>query len=119
MSLPQNLDDDEPICLRTRTRMPMNHVSLDELDALLGNEDEGLFDEEGEQYEQFLRVSTLSQSAICLTPCSDSYGQLQFLSSVARLKVPVAVVSMVLLTALLGSHGYLSFGTSGCIFSTP
>ena len=57
MSLPQDLDDDEPICQRTRTRMPMNHVSLDELDALLGNEDEGLFDEEGEQYQHFLRVS--------------------------------------------------------------
>lgn len=37
-------------------RMPMNHVSMDELDALLGNRDEGLFDEEGEQYQQFLRV---------------------------------------------------------------
>ena len=70
MSLPQNLDDDGPICQRTRTRMPMNHVSLDELDALLGNEHEGLFDEEGEQYEQFLRVSPLSQSIISLTPCS-------------------------------------------------
>ena len=41
MSLPQNLDDEEPIYQRTRTRMPLNHVSLDELDALLGKEDEG------------------------------------------------------------------------------
>ena len=56
MSLPKNLDDGAPICERTRTRMPMNHVSMDELDALLGNRDEGLFDEEGEQYQQFLRV---------------------------------------------------------------
>ena len=74
MSLPHNLADEGPICLRTRTRMPMNHVSLDELDALLGNEDEGLFDEEGEQYEQFLRVSPLSQSAIRLTPCSSLWA---------------------------------------------
>lgn len=56
MSLPENLDDGAHICERTRTRMPMNHVSIDELDALLGNRDEGLFDEEGEQYQQFLRV---------------------------------------------------------------
>ena len=56
MSLPQNLDNEEAIYQRTRTRMPLNHVSLDELDALLGKEDEGLFDEEGEQYQQFLRV---------------------------------------------------------------
>ena len=56
MSLPENLDDGAPICERTRMRMPMNHVSMDELDALLGNRDEGLFDEEGEQYQQFLRV---------------------------------------------------------------
>ena len=57
MSLPQNLGDEGAICQRTRNRMPLNHVSLDELDALLGREDEGLFDEEGEQYAQFLRVS--------------------------------------------------------------
>ncbi len=36
MSLPQNLDDEEAIYQRTRTRMPLDHVSLDELDALLG-----------------------------------------------------------------------------------
>ena len=70
MSLPRDLDDEEPICQRTRTRMPMNHVSLDELDALLGKEDEGLFDEEGEQYQQFLRVSLATSlhqiSALCV-----------------------------------------------------
>ena len=59
MLLPQNLGNEEAIYQRTRNRMPLNHVSLDELDALLGKEDEGLFDEEGEQYEQFLRVSPL------------------------------------------------------------
>ena len=56
ISLPQSLGDEEAIYQRTRTRMPLNHVSLEELDALLGKEDEGLFDEEGEQYQQFLRV---------------------------------------------------------------
>ena len=71
MSLPQNLDDDEAIYQRTRTRMPLNHVSLDELDALLGKEDEGLFDEEGEQYQQFLRVgmSGLLWSVLMARPC--------------------------------------------------
>ena len=64
MSLPQNLDDEEAMHQRTRARMPLNHVSLDELDALLGREDEGLFDEEGEQYQQFLRVNKLSQQAV-------------------------------------------------------
>lgn len=99
-SLPQNLNDDEPICQRTRTRMPMNHVSLDELDALLGNEDEGLFDEEGEQYEQFLRVSPLSQSVISPTPHSKLLAiAVPQLSS--RLEVQVAVVPMVLLTAFV------------------
>ena len=84
MSLPQNLDDDGPICQRTRTRMPMNHVSLDELDALLGNEEEGLFDEEGEQYQQFLRVSPLSlQSASNPIPF---FKQMQFHSSIPGLR---------------------------------
>ncbi|EIE18439.1 hypothetical protein COCSUDRAFT_60106 [Coccomyxa subellipsoidea C-169] len=48
--------EDEPIGCRTRTRLPMQHISLDELDALLGEEGDELFDEEGEQYQQFLRV---------------------------------------------------------------
>jgi len=69
MSLPQNLDDEEAIHQRTRARMPLNHVSLDELDALLGREDEGLFDEEGEQYQQFLRVNKTSQHAAFM--CTD------------------------------------------------
>jgi hypothetical protein len=56
MSSTVTLDDGAPICERTRTRMPLNHVNMDDLDALLGNRDEGLFDEEGEQYQQFLRV---------------------------------------------------------------
>ena len=69
MSLPQNLDDEEPIYQRTRTRMPLNHVTLDELDALLGKEDEGLFDEEGEQYRQFLRVSPSLTLRLTVRPC--------------------------------------------------
>lgn len=73
MSLPQNLDDEEAIYQRTRTRMPLNHVSLDELDALLGKEDEGLFDEEGEQYEQFLRVTQSTTTRGIFRDCSQKY----------------------------------------------
>ncbi len=62
--------EDEPIGCRTRTRLPMQHISLDELDALLGEEGDELFDEEGEQYQQFLRVRELerigSQSISCM-----------------------------------------------------
>lgn len=48
--------EDEPIGCRTRTRLPMQHISLDDLDGLLTEEGDTLFDEEGEQYQQFLRV---------------------------------------------------------------
>ena len=48
--------EDEPIGCRTRTRLPMQHISLDDLDGLLAEEGDALFDEEGEQYQQFLRV---------------------------------------------------------------
>ncbi|BDA48318.1 hypothetical protein COCOBI_11-5790 [Coccomyxa sp. Obi] len=48
--------EDEPIGCRTRTRLPMQHLSLDDLDGLLTEEGSDLFDEEGEQYQQFLRV---------------------------------------------------------------
>jgi hypothetical protein len=34
----------------------MDHIDLDDLDKLLGDEGDDLFDEEGEQYQQFLRV---------------------------------------------------------------
>ncbi len=53
--LPQS-PDDEPIYRRTRTRLPMDHINLDDLDQLLADEGDELFDEEGEQYRQFLRV---------------------------------------------------------------
>ena len=49
--------EEEPIGRRTRTRVPMQHVSLDDLEGLLGEEpDDELFDEEGHEYQQFLRV---------------------------------------------------------------
>ncbi len=51
-----NSPEDEPIGCRTRTRLPMHHISLDDLDGLLAEEGDTLFDEEGEQYQQFLRV---------------------------------------------------------------
>ena len=34
----------------------MQHISLDDLDALLREEGDELFDEEGEHYKTFLRV---------------------------------------------------------------
>ena len=61
LQMPQSLllpasPEDEPIGCRTRTRLPMQHISLDDLDALLGEEGDELFDEEGEHYNTFLRV---------------------------------------------------------------
>ena len=50
-------EEDEPIWRRTRTRLPLAHVALDDLEGLLGEEPEDeLFDEEGHEYQQFLRV---------------------------------------------------------------
>ena len=54
-------EDEEPIGRRTRTRLPMEHVSLEALELLLGEEPEDeLFDEEGHEYQQFLRVRRLA-----------------------------------------------------------
>lgn len=55
--------DDEPICHRTRMHLPMDNVDLDDLDKLLVDEGDELFDEEGEQYQEFLRVRLLSLAA--------------------------------------------------------
>jgi hypothetical protein len=59
-------EGEEPIGRRTRTRLPMEHVSLEALDGLLGEEPEDeLFDEEGHEYQQFLRVRRLACSDGC------------------------------------------------------
>lgn len=64
--------EDEPIGRRTRTRQPLNDVDMDEIDALLMDEGDELFDEEGEDYRQFLRVcaATVHGCMPYVLPCA-------------------------------------------------